>query len=127
MNYLLDTHTFLWLMSAPELVSPKVLGIVQTPASVVALSIITPWEIAIKTNLGKLNAAGILDSFDQILKQGRYAMVETTPALVIRSGRLPLHHRDPFDRMLIAQAVMEDLLLVSNESIFDAAGVRRYW
>jgi PIN domain nuclease of toxin-antitoxin system len=127
MTYLLDTHTLLWLLRAPEVLPKQVQNIAEDDAAVLVLSIATPWEMAIKTALGKLDAADLLDDFEAVAARGRFSVLETTVRQVIRGGRLPLHHRDPFDRLLAAQALELGIPLVSRDSIFDLYGVRRIW
>ena len=127
MTYLLDTHTFLWLLGAPEMLPAKVLKIAEDPSAVLALSIVTPWEMAIKTAIGKLDAADILDDFEAVAARGKFAILETVARQVIHSGRLPFHHRDPFDRLLVAQSLELGIPLISRDRVFDLYGVRRVW
>jgi PIN domain nuclease of toxin-antitoxin system len=127
MTYLLDTHTFLWLLRAPEVLPPQVLHLCEDPAVSLALSAVTPWEMSIKTGLGKLDAAEILDDFEGVAGRGRLLIVATTIRQVTRSGQLPLHHKDPFDRLLAAQALDLDATLLSRDKVFDLYGVKRIW
>jgi PIN domain nuclease of toxin-antitoxin system len=127
MKYLLDTHTFLWILRAPEHLSPTVHRIVQDHRASIFLSIATPWEMAIKASLGKLDVADLLDGFDRLLADNGYLLLETKAAHVIRAGMLPLYHRDPFDRLLAAQALELDLPILSRDLIFDRYGLRRLW
>ncbi len=127
MRYLLDTHTLLWALESPERLSAPARKIVEDPATELLLSITTPWELAIKTNSGKLKAERILDSFDQLVSSGGYEILQASPLQVIRAGRLPMHHRDPFDRLLAAQALELRIPLLSRDRIFDLYGVERIW
>jgi len=127
MTYLLDTHAFLWLLRTPETVPEKVRRIAEDRAAVVALSLVIPWEIAIKAGIGKLEAAEILDDFEEVTARGGYELLETSVRQVIRAGRLPLHHKDPFDRLLAAQALDLGIPLISDDNIFDLYGVKRLW
>ena len=127
MTYLLDTHTFLWLLGAPEMLPAKVLKIVEDPSAVLALSIVTPWEMAIKTAIGKLDAADILDDFDAVAARGRFTILGPVARQAIHSGRLPFHHRDPFDRLLVAQALELGIPIISHDRVFDLYGVQRIW
>ena len=83
--------------------------------------------MAIKSNLGKLNAAYVLDNFEFLLRQGGFTMLETSIKHVIRGGRLPFLHCDPFDRLLAAQALELGVPIVSRDAIFDRYGVQRIW
>jgi PIN domain nuclease of toxin-antitoxin system len=127
MRYLLDSHTLLWALESPGKLSGEVRRIVEDPASKLLLSIATPWELAIKTNSGKLDAGKILEKFDQLASSGGYAVLETCVSHVISAGTLPPHHRDPFDRLLAAQALDLRVPLLSRDKIFDLYGVKRIW
>jgi PIN domain nuclease of toxin-antitoxin system len=126
MRYLLDTHTLLWALQDPEKLSQPARRIVEDPASGLMLSIAIPWELAIKTNSGRLDARKILVRFDELTSLG-YELLDTRASHVIQAGLLPLHHRDPFDRLLAAQAVDLRMPLVSRDRVFDLYGVRRIW
>jgi len=92
------------------------------------LSIATPWEMAIKAGLGKLeNGAEILDDFENRVTASGYRMLETSIKHAIRSGYLPRYHKDPFDRLLVAQALDLNVPILSSDDIFDLYGVRRVW
>jgi PIN domain nuclease of toxin-antitoxin system len=127
MTYLLDTHTFLWLLRAPEFLPAQVLGIAQDHSATLVLSLATPWEMSIKVGAGKLHAAEILDHFEILAAKAGYRVIETPLRQVIRSGRLPLHHKDPFDRLLAAQALDLRIPILSRNRVFDLYGVERIW
>src|SRR5271157_1886379 len=99
MKYLLDSHTLLWILETPERLPSLTRQIMEDSRSALLVSIATPWELAIKTNSGKLNAAKILQEFDRSIFSAGYELLETRVQHVIRAGMLPLHHRDPFDRL----------------------------
>lgn len=127
MTYLLDTHTFLWILDAPQLIPATVKRICEDRKSILALSIVTPWEMAIKIGLGKLDADHLLNDFENLLMRGNYTMLETTVPQVIRGGRLPSYHHDPFDRLLAAQALELRIPILSKDRVFDLYGVKRIW
>jgi PIN domain nuclease of toxin-antitoxin system len=127
MKYLLDTHTFLWLLNRPKAIPASVESICKNPSATLVISIVTPWEMSIKSALGKLNVANVLEHFESLLMQGGYTMLETTIQHVIRGGRLPAHHRDPFDRLLAAQALDLRIPIISRDRVFDLYGVKRVW
>ncbi|MGD0292997.1 MAG: type II toxin-antitoxin system VapC family toxin [Terracidiphilus sp.] len=127
MTYLFDTHALLWLLRAPENLPARVQSITEDDSANLVLSIATPWEMAIKVTSGKLKVADILDNFESVATRGRFTLLETTVQQAIRSGRLPLHHRDPFDRLLAAQALELRIPIVSQDKIFDRYGVQRIW
>ena len=126
MRLLLDTQIYLWYLADSRKLSTKARAAV-TSADEVFVSAASAWEIAIKARIGKLDwpaEAGSVN--DYVIGQG-FRALPISLEHAERAGRLAIQHRDPFDRMLIAQALAEDLLLVSNETLFDSAGVRRHW
>jgi PIN domain nuclease of toxin-antitoxin system len=127
MRYLLDTHTLLWAIESPSKLSRLARKIIDDHASVLLISIATPWELAIKTNSGKLDAQELLREFDRSIFSAGYELLNTEVSHVIRAGMLPLYHRDPFDRLLAAQALELRVPLLSRDKIFDSYGVRRIW
>lgn len=127
MRLLLDTHALLWWATLNPSLSAKARKAVADERTEVFVSGASAWEIAIKVRLGKLqwgDEAGTVSGY--VLSQG-FRGLPISLEHAERAGRLAIASRDPFDRMLIAQAQMEDLWLVSNEDRFDATGVRRYW
>jgi PIN domain nuclease of toxin-antitoxin system len=127
MTCLLDTHALLWAMKEPEVFPRRAREILESPSSRILISMVTPWEMAIKAGLGKLDAADILDDFESLMKRNHYEVAETKIADVVRSGLLPAHHRDPFDRLLAAQALDLRIPILSRDPIFELYGVQRIW
>lgn len=128
MRVLLDTHAFLWWVADSSRLSARARGLIAAPGNAVFVSAASAWEIATKYRIGKLpDAAHVaLDVAGIIAGQG----FEETPITVAdaeRSGRLPGTHRDPFDRMLAAQALGRDLPLVSKDAVLDQFAVQRLW
>jgi len=124
---LLDTHALLWWATLDPGLSPKAKRAIAREDGEVYVSAASAWEIATKVRLAKLDwpaSAGSVNAY--ILGQGFRALPISIDHAE-HAGQLGIAHRDPFDRMLIAQAQLESLWLVSNEELFDAAGVRRYW
>jgi PIN domain nuclease of toxin-antitoxin system len=128
MKALLDTHAFLWWLDGDPSLSRKAFDHIAKDDSAVLVSAASAWEIATKHRLGKLPRAGDVaaDVAGCIHAQG-FEPLAVTVAHGQRAGALPGFHRDPFDRMLIAQAMLEDCVLLSNERIFDRYGVARLW
>jgi PIN domain nuclease of toxin-antitoxin system len=125
---LLDTHAFLWWLAGHPSLSKRARTEIDSSGSDVFVSAASAWEIATKYRLGRLPEADLvaLDVTSTIESQ------QFTPlAVSVRHGQaagaLPGSHRDPFDRMLVAQAMLDDLTLVSNERAFDVYGVKRLW
>ena len=127
MTCLLDTHTLLWILNTPEVLPERVQSIVRDRSAILLISLATPWEMAIKVASGKLDAADILDHFETVVTCGGFTVLETTVRQAISSGRLPFYHRDPFDRLLAAQALDLGIPIVSRDRIFDLYGVKRIW
>lgn len=128
MRLLLDTHTFLWLAAdAPEL-SETARAAFLDPANELRLSLASVWEIAIKVSLGKLRLRTTLDALvrDGMGQRG-LSLLPIELAHVLRVRELPFHHRDPFDRLLIAQAESEGLAILGRDPAFDPYGVPRVW
>jgi PIN domain nuclease of toxin-antitoxin system len=127
MTYLLDTHVFLWLVNSPQILPEPVLRVIQDRAATILVSIVVPWEIAIKSKIGKLDGDEILKDFETKVTEAQFTLLQTTVAQVIGAGKLPLHHRDPFDRLLLAQAFDLRVPILSNDDTFDFYGVSRIW
>lgn len=120
MNLLLDTHVVLWwLADAPEL-SAGARDAIAERSNVVHVSAVTAWEIVVKRALGKLE---IPDRWEQAIERERFSTLAVTWRHALRVGELPDIHRDPFDRLLVAQALVEDLTLVSRDAILDRYGI----
>ena len=128
MHVLVDTHAFLWWLAGNRRLSAAARDVIDNLDNSVLVSAASAWEIATKHRLGKLPGAAIVagDARAAIEDHG-FQPLAITVAHAERAGRLPGPHRDPFDRMLIAQSLAHDLPLVTNESLFDRYGVRRIW
>ena len=128
MQALLDTHTLLWWLSDEAALTTAARKIIADTKNVIYVSAASAWEIATKVRLGKLpTAADLAADFAGHLEREGFQMLTTTWDHAIRAGLLPGPHRDPFDRMLIAQAQAENIPILSNEVLFDTYGVRRLW
>jgi PIN domain nuclease of toxin-antitoxin system len=128
MQALLDTHALLWWLTDSPLLTKPARKIVAEAKNSIFVSAASAWEIATKVRLGKLpTAADLAADFPRQLEQEGFEMLPISGNHAIRAGLLPGSHKDPFDRMLIAQAQAENLAIVSNEVVFDSYGVRRIW
>jgi PIN domain nuclease of toxin-antitoxin system len=125
---LLDTHAFLWWIDGGERLSSRARRVISDPANDCLLSIASAWEMAIKVSLEKLALPAPLDPFlsDQ-LAANRFRALGIELRHVAKVAVLPFHHRDPFDRLLVAQALTEGLPIVSADPIFRRYGVKRLW
>ena len=128
MRLLLDTHAFLWWLVGSNRLSNAARRAIENEANHVLISAASAWEIATKHRLGKLpNAEAVaLDVTGAIADQG-FNELSVTVDDGARAGSLPGPHCDPFDRMLIAQALSRNLVLISSELHFDSYGIRRLW
>lgn len=128
MRLLLDTHTFLWWLSGSERLSVPARHAISDETNEILVSAASAWEITTKHRLGKLLGSDLIaqDVPSGIAGQG-FTELGITVQDASRAGSLAAPLRDPFDRMLIAQALIHDLVLVSNETVFDRYGVRRLW
>jgi PIN domain nuclease of toxin-antitoxin system len=128
MQLLLDTHAFLWWLSGDNQLSAAAQSAIADEGNGIFISAASAWEITTKHRIGKLPgvAAIVADLEGAIVDQGFIGLPISLRHGQV-AGALPGTHRDPFDRMLIAQAMLENLVLVSNEQPFDAYGVGRLW
>ena len=128
MKLLLDTHTFIWWDSSPQKLSPKALALCQNPENTLLVSVASIWEIQIKLQLGKLSLnLPLTEVIDSQQVTNNIELLPITIAHVLALNHLPTHHKDPFDRLLIAQANIEDAVLVSCDSIFAQYPVNIDW
>jgi PIN domain nuclease of toxin-antitoxin system len=124
---LLDTHTLVWWVEGRENLSTKARETIQDDDTVVLVSAASAWELAIKSRLGKFRSRELSERLDeQILEEGFVALAISIEH-AIRAGGLDSPHKDPFDRMLIAQAQIEDASVISKDKAFDDFAVRRIW
>ena len=127
MKLLLDTHTFLWFIDDSPQLSQKGKTLLEADNALL-LSIASLWEIAIKLSLGKLTVKMPTEMLmTQQLTRNDIDVLSITVAHLLVVSTLPLHHRDPFDRLLIAQAIVEQIPIVSADPAFDAYPVQRLW
>lgn len=128
MRVLLDTHALLWAAFRKDLLSARAQKVIETPANELLVSAASAWEIATKYRIGKLPLAQVLvENFVPRVTSAGYTLLSISVEHALRAGRLPADHKDPFDRMLAAQAIHEDLPLLSNDEHLDVFGVRREW
>ena len=128
MKLLLDTHTFLWWDNEPSKLSKNVYDLCQDPSNELLLSLVSIWEIQIKAQLGKLTLRTALSQIvtDQQSQNG-ITLLQITLPHILTLQNLPMHHRDPFDRLLISQAQNEGASLLSKDSEFTDYGVGVIW
>jgi PIN domain nuclease of toxin-antitoxin system len=127
-GYLLDTHVLLWwLFDDPKLSGPA-RDIIRAPENMIIVSSASGWEIATKSRLGKLPHAGnIIDNLPSLLQKARIKVLSISMAHALAAGALPGPHRDPFDRMLIAQGQIEQIPIVTSDRAFKKYPVNLIW
>jgi len=128
MRLLLDTHTLLWWLAEDPSLPASARKLIANKNNNVLVSAASAWEIATKVRMGKLPIAlDLAHDFTAYLKRERFETLPASAEHAIRAGLLPGPHKDPFDNMLIAQALAENLTIVSNDVVFDGYGVKRVW
>lgn len=125
---MLDTCCFLWISGSPDRLPPHVAVAFQNPDNEIYLSASSAWEIAIKYKAGRLDLPNLPEKFvpDRLVRY-RLGMLDIGLEHVLSAGALPLHHHDPFDRLLIAQAKIEKLTIVTPDRAFGAYGAQLLW
>jgi PIN domain nuclease of toxin-antitoxin system len=128
MNVLLDAHALLWFFAGSSQLSAKALGCIQDVRNTIFVSSATLWEIGIKDSLGKLSLPKPFEElFPARLDASNIFILPILVPHLHEHRKLPFHHNDPFDRLVIAQALSEDLTLVSRDGEFAAYGVKLLW
>jgi len=122
MEFLLDTHTLIWSQLDPSLLSKRTRKIIEDPYNDIFFSPINMWEIATKYSVKKNFMSGLtpIAFLDAIEKTGEFEYLEFLPGSAASSYELPMYHRDPFDRMLVWEALQHDYILLSSDSELDA-------
>lgn len=113
MKFLLDTHSLLWTVFEPDKLSTEAQEIIIDHNNIICVSLISLWEISIKQNIGRLD---IPKEFFEVVSNGGFEMLGLTMDQIEKYRTLPLHHRDPFDRMLIVQARQQQLIFITRDS-----------
>jgi PIN domain nuclease of toxin-antitoxin system len=127
MKLLLDTHTFIWFVEDAPQLPAKVKNLIEDPQNKIFLSIVSLWEMAIKIQLKKLLISKSIEEIIHLSAQNGFILLPVLPIHIVRLSQLEFHHRDPFDRMIIAQGIVDDQVIVSKDAIFDNYKVRRIW
>jgi len=129
MKILLDTCSFLWLVAENnEKLSDGAIDVFLNEKNEIYFSIVSAWEISIKSSIGKLELTlPVRDFLTEQIELNELSLLPIELNHVAKVAELPFHHKDPFDRLLIAQAIVEDILLLSPDSAFDCYDVKRIW
>jgi PIN domain nuclease of toxin-antitoxin system len=125
---LLDTCALIWATMSPSSLSRQAAGTISDQGNAILVSAASAWEIATKVRLGKLPGAEKLErDYLQVMEDAGYEQLSIDTASALRAGRLVADHRDPFDRMIVSQALALDIPLLSPDPLLDQFGVRRVW
>lgn len=128
MNLLLDSSTVVWFLEGDPQLSEKAAALIESTEARPLVSAVTAWELAVKVGLGKLRLPYELGAeFEATLEGIGLELLPLSHAALERTARLPDHHRDPFDRLLVAEALENSATLLSQNEVFDAYGVKRVW
>jgi PIN domain nuclease of toxin-antitoxin system len=127
MKLLLDTHTFLWMDSEPEKLSQHVQELCQNPENTLLLSVVSIWEIQIKKQLGKLELRIPLSEIIREQQENGIEILAIESAHIFGLEALPNHHKDPFDRLLISQAIVEGAILLSADPLIKQYPLKVEW
>ena len=131
MRYLIDTHVFLWFVSSSKELSKTARTLIENGNNEIFLSIASLWEISIKTALGKLSVKGNYETVIDDVVDNSIQILPINFAHTVEQNRLPFHHRDPFDRIIISQAIVENMDFISAETVFDdylkGKSMKRFW
>jgi len=127
-NYLLDTHTLLWIVKDDPQLSLLARDMYLNPENNIFVSLASIWELTLKSSIGKLLLTKPLDEFvEEHVKGNDIQLLNIEFPHIVRLEKLPFYHRDPFDRMIIAQLIENNLTILSADKMFDRYGVKRVW
>jgi PIN domain nuclease of toxin-antitoxin system len=127
MKLLLDTHTFIWFVENDANLPTSSKIQIEDTDNEIFVSVISLWEIAIKVSLGKLDMTLDLPTIINLIEENGFIILPISPEHTVYVSELPFYHRDPFDRMLIAQTFVEKLTIISKDAIFNDYGVDCRW
>ena len=131
MTFLIDTHTFLWFITGSLALSETAKELIENDNNDIFISIASLWEISIKMAIGKLQ---VLESYDTVINditENEISILPINFTHTVIQNKLPFHHKDPFDRIIVSQAIAEDMSLISRDDIFDIylkdKQIKRIW
>jgi PIN domain nuclease of toxin-antitoxin system len=128
MRILLDTHTLVWAAFSVSKLSKRAASLIETRSNEIVVSAASAWEVATKVRLGKFDDAIEFErNFLEKIAEAGYTMLPISPAHALRAGRLPGNHGDPFDRIIAAQALAEDIPILSIDTKLESFGIHCIW
>jgi PIN domain nuclease of toxin-antitoxin system len=127
MKVLLDTHALIWWFEGSPKLPKRASSVLGNPSNAIFISAVVGWELAIKVQVGKFHTPSLVQDLDGIIQREGFAELGISLEHAVRAGLLPMHHRDPFDRLLVAQAQALNVPIVTADAVFDHYGVQRVW
>ena len=127
MAFLLDTHAFLWFASGDEKLPIHIQDTIKNLKNSCFVSVASMWEISIKQRLGKLNSTLSIDKLFKLAEQNQIEIIQINSEHLMKLSKLPLHHNDPFDRLIISQSIAEKLILISKDTEFAQYQIKLIW
>jgi len=127
MPFLLDTHTFIWFINGDSTLPKEVIAKIKNLDNQCFLSIASIWEIAIKITLNKLALISGFDKIEDFLTENQIEILPITFEHILSLNNLELHHRDPFDRIIIAQGISEELIILTKDQNFSLYEAKIFW
>ncbi|PWS32163.1 type II toxin-antitoxin system VapC family toxin [Pedobacter paludis] len=127
MPFLLDTHTFIWFINGDSTLPKEVIAKIKNLDNQCFLSIASIWEIAIKIELNKLALISGFDKIEDFLTENQIEILPITFEHILSLNNLELHHRDPFDRIIIAQGISEELIILTKDQNFSLYEAKIFW
>ncbi|MEM7110776.1 MAG: type II toxin-antitoxin system VapC family toxin [Bacteroidota bacterium] len=124
MAYLLDTQVLIWIFGEPEKLTTDMISIIKNPENDLCVSQVSFWEMAVKINIGKLTLPVNLEEFMVETLDNDISVIEVKANHIFGIVDMPLHHRDPFDRLILSQSMLEDIPLISSDNQFKAYDVK---
>jgi len=124
MTYLIDTHALIWYIAGDRKLSKKAISFIDDPLTEIYISKATLWEMAIKISLGKLKLSIPFKELETYLENNNFIILDYNFSHLKELLTLPFHHSDPFDRLIIAQALVEELTIISQDKWFDSYPVK---
>jgi PIN domain nuclease of toxin-antitoxin system len=126
-TFLLDTHAFLWFASGDEKLPIHIQDTIKNLKNSCFVSVASMWEISIKQRLGKLNSTLSIDKLFKLAEKNQIEILQISSEHLMKLSKLPLHHNDPFDRLIISQSIAEKLILISKDNALKSYPVKLSW
>lgn len=127
MNLLLDTHAFIWFINGDKSLTAKARRTIENAANRSFISIASLWEIAIKVSINRLELSGPYEKIIEHIYNNGFDLLSINFEHTSLISKLEFHHRDPFDRLIIAQALFENMSIISKDKVFDSYNIKRIW